>query len=68
MRCGHPTWSPGWLTRWRALALAVGVLGLVAWGLVAGPVVPAWANDTGGTDHHDIELYAEIARRVAAGG
>lgn len=59
---------PGWLTRWRALALAVGVLGLVTWGLVAGAVAPAWAIDTGGTDHHDIDLYAEIARRVAAGG
>jgi hypothetical protein len=59
---------PAWLTRWRALALAVGVAGLVVWGLVAGAVVPAWAIDTGGTDHRDIELYTEIARRVATGG
>jgi hypothetical protein len=59
---------PAWLTRWRALVLAAGVVGLEVWGLAAGAVVPAWANDTGDTDHHDVQLYAEIARRVAAGG
>ncbi len=59
---------PAWLTRWRAVALAVGVAGLVVWGIVAGAVVPAWAVDTGSTDHRDVGLYAEIARRVAAGG
>ena len=59
---------PAWLTRWRALALAVGVAGLVVWGLIAGAVVPVWAIDTGGTQHRDIDLYAEIASRVASGG
>lgn len=59
---------PAWLTRWRALALAVSVIALTVWGQAAGAVVPIWAVDTGGTDHKDVELYAEIARRVAAGG
>jgi hypothetical protein len=60
---------PAWLTRWRALALAVGVLALVLWGLLVGPNLPTWATAATGADgHHDIELYSEIAHRVAAGG
>lgn len=45
------------------------VFGLVIWGLVAGPTVPTWASDAGSGNgqHHDIELYAEIAHRVANG-
>lgn len=58
---------PAWLTRWRALALAVVVPALVVWGLVAGPTVPTWATSTGDGSRNDLELYAEIARRVAAG-
>lgn len=62
--------APSWLTRRLALALSFVVLALVAWGLLAGPNAPSYLADTGtGTgQHHDIDLYREIASRVAAGG
>ena len=62
--------APSWLTRRLALVLSLVVLALVAWGLVAGPSTPSYEVDpsTGNGGHHDIELYQEIANRVAAGG
>ncbi|HEY8664665.1 MAG TPA: hypothetical protein VIL68_13720 [Propionibacteriaceae bacterium] len=62
--------GPSWLTRRLALVVSVVVLALIGWGLVAGPSTPSYAVDTGtgNSAHHDIELYREIATRVAAGG
>ena len=62
--------GPSWLTRRLALVVSVVVLALIGWGLVAGPSTPSYAVDTGTGNggHHDIELYREIATRVAAGG
>lgn len=62
--------AASWLTRRLALAVSLVVLALVAWGLIAGPSTPSYAADTstGTGGHHDIELYREIASRVAAGG
>ena len=62
--------APSWLTRRLALVLSLVVLALVAWGLVAGPSTPSYEVDpsTGNGGHHDIELYREIANRVAARG
>jgi hypothetical protein len=62
--------APSWLTRRLALVLSLGVLSLVAWGLIAGPSTPPYAVDTGTGNggHHDVELYREIANRVAGGG
>lgn len=62
--------APSWLTRRLALALSLVVLALVAWGLLGGPSTPSYEVDTstGNGGHHDIELYREVASRVAAGG
>ena len=62
--------GPAWLTRRLALVVTFAVLVLVAWGLLAGPSILSRAvgSATGSGGHHDIELYREIATRVAAGG